>query len=91
MVAPWRQTEITLTGARDHANPYTDIDVWAEFTHDSGTVLRRPAFWDGGRVWKGPVRLPGGGRPLDLAQRQFRPRRRTVRTGRNTRRTPRRR
>ncbi|MFJ9376510.1 DUF4038 domain-containing protein [Streptomyces sp. NPDC101455] len=52
VVAPWRQTEFTLTGARDHGDPYTDIDVWAEFTHESGTVLRRPAFWDGGRVWK---------------------------------------
>jgi hypothetical protein len=51
-VTAWRQTEITLTGTRDYANPYTDVDVWAEFTHESGTVLRRPAFWDGGRVWK---------------------------------------
>ncbi|WP_406449203.1 DUF4038 domain-containing protein [Streptomyces sp. NBC_01622] len=52
VTAPWRQTEITLIGVRDHANPYTDVDVWADFTHESGTVLRRPAFWDGGRVWK---------------------------------------
>ncbi|GGN17786.1 apiosidase-like domain-containing protein [Streptomyces fuscichromogenes] len=51
-ITAWRQTEIVLTGTRDHANPYTDVDVWAEFTHESGRVLRRPAFWDGGRTWR---------------------------------------
>lgn len=49
---PWREVELTLTADRDYANPYTDLEVWADFTHDSGVTLRRPAFWDGGRVWK---------------------------------------
>jgi len=51
-VYPWREAEITLTAERDYPNPYTDVDVWADFTHDSGVTLRRPAFWDGERTWK---------------------------------------
>src|SRR5260221_8687781 len=47
----WREVEIELTSERDYANAYTDVEVWAEFTHDAGTMLRRPAFWDGGRAW----------------------------------------
>jgi hypothetical protein len=49
---PWREREITLTAQRDYPNPYTDVEVWAEFTHDTGITLRRPAFWDGERTWK---------------------------------------
>ncbi len=51
-VYPWREAEITLTAERDYPNPYTDVDVWADFTHDSGVTLRRPAFWDGERTWR---------------------------------------
>lgn len=49
---PWQEIEITLTAARDYANPFTDVEAWAEFTHENGTVLRRPAFWDGATTWK---------------------------------------
>ena len=49
---PWREVELTLTAAQEHANGYTDVAVWADFTHDSGVTLRRPAFWDGGRTWR---------------------------------------
>jgi Protein of unknown function (DUF4038)/Domain of unknown function (DUF5060) len=49
---PWREREITLTTQRDYPNPYTDVEVWADFTHDTGIMLRRPAFWDGERTWK---------------------------------------
>jgi hypothetical protein len=48
----WHEYETTLTATRDFANPYTDVQLWAEFVHDDGTVLRRPGFWDGGRTWK---------------------------------------
>jgi hypothetical protein len=51
-IYPWREVEITLTAERDEPSPYTDVEVWAEFTHDTGRMLRRPAFWDGGRTWK---------------------------------------
>ncbi|HHX64974.1 MAG TPA: DUF4038 domain-containing protein [Chloroflexi bacterium] len=49
---PWREVEITLTAEGDYARPYTDVEVWVDFTHDDGTTLRRPAFWDGGRTWR---------------------------------------
>ena len=49
---PWREVEIRLTAERDYPNPYTNIDFWAEFTHSSGVLLRRLAFWDGGRGWR---------------------------------------
>jgi hypothetical protein len=49
---PWREYEITLTAEREYPHPYSDLDVWAEFVHDSGIALRRPAFWDGGHTWK---------------------------------------
>jgi hypothetical protein len=48
----WREWEISLTSASAYARPYTDVDVWADFIHESGRTLRRPAFWDGGRTWK---------------------------------------
>jgi hypothetical protein len=49
---PWREVEITLTAERGYPRPYSDVEVWADFAHDTGVVLRRPAFWDGGREWK---------------------------------------
>ncbi|MCG7209625.1 DUF4038 domain-containing protein [Streptomyces arenae] len=51
--ARWQQTELSFTAEHTYANPYTDVETWAEFTHDpTGTVLRRPAFWDGGQTWR---------------------------------------
>lgn len=41
---PWREQEITLHAQHTYANAYTDVAVWADFTHENGTVLRRPAF-----------------------------------------------
>lgn len=58
-VGAWQEHEISLTATRDFGNPYTDVDVWADFTHDSGRTLRRPAFWDGGRTWKVRFASPG--------------------------------
>ena len=48
----WSPVEITLHAGRDHPNPYTDVSVHADFTGPHGEVIRRPAFWDGGRVWR---------------------------------------
>ena len=48
----WREVEIALTAEHDYPNPYIDVEVWAEFTHDTGLVLNRPAFWSGGRTFK---------------------------------------
>ena len=51
-VQPWREVELTLTATHPYANPYTDVDVWVDFMHSTGHILRRPAFWDGGQTWK---------------------------------------
>ena len=48
----WQELELTLTSAQTYDHPYTDVEVWADFTHEDGQVLRRPAFWDGGRIWR---------------------------------------
>ena len=47
----WREVEIAFVGPRT-ANPYTDVDAWVIFTHDSGRQLRRPVFWDGGSTYR---------------------------------------
>ncbi len=51
-VQVWRETELSLTADQSYPNAYTDIEVWADFVHESGLTIRRPAFWDGGRTWK---------------------------------------
>ena len=51
-IHPWQEVEINLVSAQVFSNPYTDIEVWAEFGHESGLAIRRPAFWDGGNRWK---------------------------------------
>jgi hypothetical protein len=50
--AQWHEIELAFELPSGAANPYTDIDVWLEFTHSDGEVLTRPAFWDGGDVWR---------------------------------------
>lgn len=52
LIRPWREHEITLCAQGNYPNPYADVDVWAEFTHSTGIVLRRPAFWDGDNTWR---------------------------------------
>ena len=49
--SPWLEVEIVLTAQVDHAAPYRDVDVWADFRCGSDE-LRRPAFWDGDEVWR---------------------------------------
>ena len=43
-ISPWRETEITLSAQQDDSNPYVSQEVWADFIHDNGRMLRRPAF-----------------------------------------------
>ncbi|MCB9137106.1 MAG: DUF4038 domain-containing protein [Caldilineaceae bacterium] len=58
-VDPWHEYEIILTSSQDVANPYTDVEVAVEYVHESGLTLQRPAFWDGGRIWKARFASPG--------------------------------
>jgi len=38
---PWQEVELTFTASRDAANPYTDTEAWADFSHEDGTKIRR--------------------------------------------------
>lgn len=51
-VPQWTSFEIGLAAEVELANPYTEVEVYAEFTNAEGEVLKRPAFWDGGQSWK---------------------------------------
>jgi hypothetical protein len=51
-VRPWRETEQVLDVAHEAANPYLEVDVEVRFRHADGERLVRPAFWDGGSVWR---------------------------------------
>lgn len=48
----WSAYEISLTAENSWPNAYTDVDVWAAFVNNKGDSLLRPAFWDGGKIWK---------------------------------------
>ena len=48
----WTTTEIVLSSQDEYGNGYTDIDVWGRFINGRGDTIVRPAFWDGGRIWK---------------------------------------
>jgi len=48
----WERVELKFTASENYPNPYTDQELWVDFTHSDGRVLRRPGFWDGGKVWR---------------------------------------
>ncbi len=50
-IRQWEETEITLHSSKTYPNPYTDVEVYADFTFDNQQI-KRPAFWDGGNTWK---------------------------------------
>ncbi|QDT04032.1 Putative endoglucanase [Rubripirellula lacrimiformis] len=48
----WSEVELEFTADQETANPYTDVEAWVDFTHDDGTSIRRPMFWDGGKTFR---------------------------------------
>ncbi len=44
--------EVTLTAAKEHADPLRDVQVTVEFRGPGGAVRQLRAFWDGERTWK---------------------------------------
>lgn len=65
-IHPWRAVELTFTSGQSYANPYTDVEFYAYFRHESGVELVRPGFWDGENRWK--VRFAS---PLDAGSWQW--------------------
>jgi len=51
-VQQWTSFELVLASEKSYANAYVDVDAWAVFRNDKGDTLLRPAFWDGGNIWK---------------------------------------
>ncbi len=51
-IQQWRAVEITLTSSATYADPFQDVDVTATFTGPGGITITRPAFWDGGLIWR---------------------------------------
>ncbi len=50
-VEVWRTIELPLVASDRHDDPYRNIEVHADFVGPDGTVIRRPAFWNGGSSW----------------------------------------
>ena len=58
----WQEIEFSFTSPSSYKNAYTDVEVWAVFTGDDGTVMRRPGFWSGGNNWKLRFAAPKAGK-----------------------------
>jgi len=52
LVPQYTTHEISLRSNAEYENPYTDVEVWANFVNSKNDTLKRPAFWDGGNTWK---------------------------------------
>lgn len=50
--AVWRRCEITLQSSKDYANPFLDVEIMAEFVHESGDRVTLPGYWNGEKQWK---------------------------------------
>ena len=48
----WTACEIRLDARATYMDPFRDVEVVARFRGPGGRVLDRPAFWDGGSVWR---------------------------------------
>jgi hypothetical protein len=44
--------EIILHSTKGYDNPFMDVNIDAVFTHEDGTVIAIPGFWNGDNEWK---------------------------------------
>jgi hypothetical protein len=51
-VAVWKRKDIILQSSAEYENPYTDVKLWATFTHADGTSLKLQGFWNGSSEWR---------------------------------------
>lgn len=51
-VPQWCLHELSLASLGTYPNPYAALEVTATFTGPAGETIVRPAFWDGGQIWK---------------------------------------
>jgi hypothetical protein len=57
----WTRWEQTLTSAKDHANPYRDVDLRVTFAGPQGRRFATYGFWDGGKSFKVRAAFPAAG------------------------------
>jgi hypothetical protein len=50
--------EITFTATRTYSDPFNEVTLDIDFVEPNGQVVRVPAFWDGGNVWKARYSSP---------------------------------
>ncbi len=48
----YKRTEIVLKSNKIYENPFMDVEIDAIFTHEDGTVITLPGFWNGENEWK---------------------------------------
>ena len=48
----YQRCEIVLHSAKTYENPFLDVNVDAVFTHEDGTRIALPGFWNGENEWK---------------------------------------
>lgn len=48
----FRRCEIVVHSNKTYENPFADVDINATFTHEDGTVIAIPGFWNGENEWK---------------------------------------
>ena len=48
----WQETELVFAAEKSYKNPYTDVDLWVEFSSPSGEQIIRPGFWYEDNIWK---------------------------------------
>lgn len=51
-VEQWKRVDIILQSTGEYANPYLDVEINAVFTHENGTVITIPGFWNGEQEWR---------------------------------------
>ncbi len=48
----WISTEVAFKSENEYQSPFYDVELDVIFTHQDGTEMTVPAFWDGGNIWK---------------------------------------
>ena len=48
----YKRCEIVLHSTKTYGNPFVEVEIDAVFTHEDGTVVTLPGFWNGENEWK---------------------------------------
>lgn len=51
-VEVWKRTDIILISEESYLNPYREVEIDADFTHEDGTKIHLFGFWNGGDEWR---------------------------------------